>query len=178
MSEDYETATFAGGCFWCMIQPFQQEKGVLQVIAGYAGSKEKNPSYELVCSGTTGHREAVQVTFDPKKMTYKKLLDIFWRQINPTDAFGQFADKGPQYKTAIYYHDTQQKKFAETSKKELDASKRFANPIMTDIIPFTTFYPAEAYHQDYYKKHPLQYKIYSMASGRETFKEKMWNEKH
>ncbi len=177
MKEKYETATFAGGCFWCMIQPFQQQKGVLHVIAGYAGGKEKNPTYEQVVSHRTGHREAVQILFDPRKISYKKILDIFWRQIDPTDAGGQFADRGESYKTAIYYHSEEQRKLAETSKRELEKSKKFNNSIMTEILPYTTFYPAEEYHQDYYKKHPVQYKMYKIMSGRAGFQEKMWKDK-
>jgi len=176
MAVKYETATFAGGCFWCMVQPFQQEKGVLQVISGYAGGKEKNPTYHEVSSGTTGHREAVQIQYDPKKITYKKLLDIFWRQIDPTDAGGQFGDRGKQYMTAIFYHSAEQKKLAEKSKQEF-ASKKFRSPLMTEILPFTTFYPAEEYHQEYYKKNPLGYKTYKLLSGRSAYQKRVWKDK-
>ncbi len=172
-NKNYELATFAGGCFWCMIQPFNIY-GVYGVIAGYTGGKVKNPSYKEVSTGKTGHYEAVQIKYNPKKIKYEKLLEIFWRQIDPTDDNGQFADKGLQYKTAIFYHNKNQKKIAESSKKELETSKRFNKLIVTEIKPAIKFYPAEEYHQDYYKKNTLNYNIYKSASGRDDFKDKFW----
>lgn len=160
-----------------MLPPFEGIEGVNDVIAGYAGGEKKDPSYEEVSSGKTGHYEAVQITFDPEKVSYKKLVDVFWRQIDPEDEAGQFADKGSQYRTAIFYHDESQKKIAEASKKELEKTGKFA-VIATEIKPFTSFYPAEEYHQDYHKKNPLKYKAYKKLSGREGYIKKMWkNEK-
>ncbi len=167
-------ATFAGGCFWCMQPPFQQIDGVTEAVAGYAGGIKENPSYEEVSSGKTGHLESVQVTYDPEKVSYGNLLDVFWTQIDPTDQEGQFADKGPQYRTAIFYHDEEQKRIAEDSKKKLDESGKFKKPAATEIRPFTTFYPAEEYHQDYAKKKPQEYHRYKTNSGREAFIEKTW----
>jgi len=167
-------ATFAGGCFWCMQQPFQQVKGVAEVVAGYTGGTKENPTYEEVSSGTTGHLESVQVTYDPEKVTYDQLLDVFWAQIDPTDDEGQFADKGSQYRTAIFYHDDSQKRTAEASKKKLDESGKFEKPVATEIRPFTNFWPAEDYHQNYATKKPREYQMYKKYSGRETFIEKTW----
>lgn len=172
-NKNYELATFAGGCFWCMVQPFNVN-GVYEVIAGYTGGKVKNPSYEEVSAGKTGHYEAVQIKYNPKKITYEELLEIFWGQVDPTDDKGQFSDKGSQYKTAIFYHDNKQKLLAEKSKKELEKSGKFNRPIMTEIKKSPEFYPAEEYHQNYYKKNPTGYKMYKYASGREDFKEKVW----
>ncbi len=171
---DFSTATFAGGCFWCMEPAFQEADGVLDTVTGYAGGTKENPTYEEVRTGTTGHREAVQVTYDPAKISYEQLLDIFWRRIDPTDAGGQFADRGTQYQTAIFYHDNEQKQLAEQSKKELGESDKFDKPIVTDILPFTNFYEAEAYHQDYYQKQADRYKQYKKASGRQEFIDSMW----
>jgi len=162
-------ATFAGGCFWCMVQPFAKLPGVKEVVAGYTGGHVERPTYEQVCSGRTGHYEAVQVIYDPSKVTYEKLLDTFWSQIDPTDPSGQFADKGPQYRTAIFYHDEEQKRAAEESKAALDKSGKYDKPVVTQILPATVFYPAEEYHQDYYKKNPEHYKRYKIGSGREAF---------
>ena len=167
-------ATFAGGCFWCMQGPFQQVEGVTEVVAGYAGGTKENPSYEEVSTGTTGHLESVQVTFDPEKVSYGNLLDVFWTQIDPTDEEGQFADKGSQYRTAIFCHDEEQKRIAEASKKAIDASGKFSRPVATEIRPFTNFYPAEEYHQNYAKKKPREYQLYKKYSGREAFIEKTW----
>jgi len=167
-------ATFAGGCFWCMQPPFRMVEGVIEVVSGYAGGTKENPTYEEVSSGTTGHLEAVQVTYDPGKVSYEALLDTFWRQIDPTDEEGQFADKGSQYRTAIFYHDEDQKRLAEESKKKLDASGKFARPVATEIRPYTNFYPAEEYHQDYDRKNPARYHQYKVLSGRERFIEKTW----
>jgi len=173
-SKDYGVATFAGGCFWCMEPPFEKLDGVVQVYAGYAGGTEENPTYEQVSSGATGHRESIQIFYDPKKVSYKKLLDTYWMQIDPTDSGGSFVDRGKQYTSAIFYHTVEQKKLAEESKKELENSKNFDKPIDTPILPYTTFYPAEEYHQDYYKKNPLRYKFYRGNSGRDNFIETTW----
>lgn len=173
-SKTIEKATFAGGCFWCMEPPFEQLDGVLEVISGYSGGSKTNPSYEDVSSGQTDHREVIQITYDPEKVSYNKLLEVFWMQIDPTDSYGQFADRGTQYKTAIFYHSDDQKKLAEKSKNELTKSGTFKNPIVTEIIKYTTFYPAESYHQDYYKKKPDHYKQYKRLSGRASFIEKTW----
>jgi methionine-S-sulfoxide reductase len=168
------TAIFAGGCFWCMEGPFEAEPGVISVRAGYTGGKTKNPTYEEVTSGSTGHVEAIIVVYDPAKVSYERLLEIFWRQIDPTDSFGQFADKGTQYHTAIFYSDDAQKKAAEKSKKALAESKIFSKPIVTKIIKASEFYDAEDYHQDYYKKNPLHYEMYKKGSGREGFLKRIW----
>ncbi len=169
-----ETATFAGGCFWCM-EPFLAHlKGVRSVTAGYTGGRTENPTYEEVSSGATGHAEAVEVVFDPKVVSYAKLLHIYWHNIDPTAVNSQFVDHGTQYRTGIFYHSEEQRRAAEESKKELAASKRFDKPIVTEIVPATTFYPAEDYHQDYYKKNPGHYKMYHDNSGRDEFLEKTW----
>ncbi|MBF0493173.1 MAG: peptide-methionine (S)-S-oxide reductase MsrA [Deltaproteobacteria bacterium] len=169
-----QKATFAGGCFWCMEAPFEKLEGVSQVLSGYMGGSKENPTYEEVSSGSTGHLEVVQVFYDPSKISYEKLLEVFWRNIDPTDTEGQFVDKGTQYKTAIFYSDELQRKSAEESKKRLAESGKFEKPIVTSILPAKTFYPAEAYHQDYYKTHPLQYRFYRHNSGRDQFLEKFW----
>ncbi|MDD1695764.1 MAG: peptide-methionine (S)-S-oxide reductase MsrA [Methanoregula sp.] len=168
-------ATFAGGCFWCMQPPFRKVEGVIEVVSGYAGGVKVNPTYEEVSSGTTGHLESVQVTFDPGKISYETLLDIFWRQIDPNDPEGQFADRGSQYRTAIFYHDDEQKRRAELSKKKLEESGKFAKSLVTEIRPYTSFYPAEEYHQDYDRKNPRRYQNYKVLSGREPFIKKTWN---
>ncbi|HPA73307.1 MAG TPA: peptide-methionine (S)-S-oxide reductase MsrA [Spirochaetota bacterium] len=169
-----EKATFAGGCFWCMESPFERVDGVIDVVAGYTGGHVENPSYEEVCSGGTGHLEAVEVTFDPAKVGYGELLDVFWRQINPSDPGGQFADRGEQYTTAIFYHTHEQKALAEKSKAALAESGRFTGPIVTAIRPAVKFYPAEEYHQDYHATNPARYRMYRVGSGRELFLEKYW----
>lgn len=169
-----EESTFAGGCFWCMEAAFQELNGVIDVISGYSGGGEENPTYEEVSSGKTGHLEAVRVIYDSSKISYEELLDVFWRQIDPTDFGGQFADRGNQYKTAIFYHNDEQNKTAKKSKKELEESKKFDKPIVTEILPVSTFYKAEEYHQDYYKKRILQYNIYKKGSGREDFIKETW----
>ena len=169
------TATFAGGCFWCMEPPFKDLKGVLSVTVGYTGGRKPEPTYEEVCSGTTGHAEAVEISYDPEQISYEKLLDVFWQNIDPTAVNSQFADHGTQYRTAIFYHDEEQKRLAEASKERLDKSGKFAKPIMTEITEASTFYPAEEYHQEYYKKCPLRYKAYKAGSGRESFIEKTWS---
>ncbi|WP_438318816.1 peptide-methionine (S)-S-oxide reductase MsrA [Sporosarcina sp. FA9] len=170
-------ATFAGGCFWCMVKPFDRYDGVETVISGYTGGDVENPTYELVCTNKTGHREAVQITFDEDKISYNELLDIFWRQINPTDSGGQFFDRGESYKTAIYYHTEEQKEAAVQSKVNLGSSGRFAEQIATDILPAKVFYAAEVGHQDYYMKNPTHYNRYAVGSGRENFKTENWRDK-
>jgi peptide methionine sulfoxide reductase msrA/msrB len=172
---DYETATFAGGCFWCVESDFEKVDGVVAVVSGYTGGSTKNPTYQEVSSGGSGHLEAVQVIFDPKKITFDELLDIFWRHVDPTDPGGQFVDRGPQYRTAIFYHNELQRQAAEASKESLTASGKFSKPIATEIIAFTEFFKAEDYHQDYYRKNPIRYKIYRMGSGRDRFLETTWS---
>lgn len=174
---EMEKATFAGGCFWCMESPFEELDGVEEVVSGYTGGHKKDPTYQEVSSGKTGHMEAVQVTFDPSELTYKKLLDVFWMQIDPTDPNGQFADKGSQYKTAIFYHSKEQKRLAEESKKELEESGRFEEPIVTEILKASMFYKAEDYHQDYYKTCPIKYDTYKKGSGRAKFIKEKWSDK-
>ncbi len=170
-------ATFAGGCFWCMEPPFEKLDGVVSVTSGYTGGKESGPSYKEVSSGRTEHVEAVQVKYDPSRISYEYLLEVFWRQIDPTDNRGQFADRGKQYRTGIYVHDREQKKLAEASKQKLAKSGVFKKPIVTQIIWASAFYPAESYHQDYYKKNPSHYKRYRRGSGREGFLETVWGDK-
>jgi peptide methionine sulfoxide reductase msrA/msrB len=169
-----EKATLAGGCFWCMEPPYEKLEGVKEVISGYISGHKQNPTYEEVSAGTTGHAEAVQITFDPTKVSYSELLDVFWRQINPTDPDGQFADRGSQYRTVIFYHSDEQKRLAENSKEELSKSERYAKPIITEILPASQFYRAENYHQDYYKNHSTRYKIYRFFSGRDQYLKKIW----
>ena len=169
-------ATFAGGCFWCTEADFEKLPGVVKVISGYTGGNKENPTYEEVSSGTTGHIEAIQVYYDPSKITYEKLLDFFWKHIDPTDKGGQFVDRGPQYRSAIFYHDEEQKRLAEKSREALDKSGRFNKPVVTEMIQFAKFYEAEDYHQDYYKKHPFKYGYYRNGSGRDQFLRKEWGE--
>jgi peptide-methionine (S)-S-oxide reductase len=167
-------ATFAGGCFWCMEPPFDKLDGVISTISGYAGGKKKNPTYEEVSAGNTGHAEVVQITYDPKKITYEKLLEVFWRNVDPLTPNRQFCDIGSQYRTAIFYHDETQKRLAEESKKAL--AKRFKEPIVTEIVAASEFYPAEDYHQDYYTKNPLRYKYYRYSCGRDQRLEALWGQ--
>jgi len=174
--QELETATFAGGCFWCVESDFEKVEGVIEVIAGYTGGHKEKPTYEEVSSGGTGHLEAVQVLYDPRKITYQELLDIFWRHVDPTDTGGQFVDRGPQYRTAIFYHNDEQKRLAEESRDQLNESGRFDKPVATEIIMLPTFYPAEDYHQDYYKKNPIRYKLYRYNSGRDRSLKKAWGE--
>ncbi|MBI2568349.1 MAG: peptide-methionine (S)-S-oxide reductase MsrA [Candidatus Schekmanbacteria bacterium] len=169
-------ATFAGGCFWCMEKPFEEVPGVLSVISGYSGGTADRPTYEQVSSGTTGHAEAAQVAFDPTKVSYRELLDVFWRQIDPTDDGGQFADRGSQYRTEIFCHDEEQLLLAQRSKQDLQQSARFSTPIVTRISRFESFFPAEEHHQDYYKKNKAQYERYRVGSGREGFLRRVWGE--
>lgn len=172
--ERFQKATFAGGCFWCMEHPFEKLEGVKSVISGYIGGSIENPSYEQVSSGATGHLEAIEITYDPEKVTYETLLDVFWRQIDPTDEGGQFVDRGEQYTTAIFYHDENQRRIAEQSKKALNESGRYSSPVVTEIREAASFYPAEDYHQDYYKKHPDRYQFYRSGSGRDTYLKRVW----
>ena len=167
-------ATFAGGCFWCTEADFEKLPGVVKVISGYTGGDQENPSYKEVSSGGTGHVEAIQVYYDPSKITYERLLDFFWSHIDPTDKGGQFVDRGSQYRSAIFYHDEEQKRLAETSRGALSKSGRFKKPVVTEILKFNKFYKAEGYHQDYYKKHPLKYSYYRHGSGRDSFLNKVW----
>ncbi|RPI79253.1 MAG: peptide-methionine (S)-S-oxide reductase [Desulfobacteraceae bacterium] len=173
-NNNYEIATFAGGCFWCTESDFKKINGVLKVISGYTGGQTENPSYEEVCGGKTGHYEAVQVIYDPEQVTYQELLQAFWRSIDPTDTQGQFVDRGFQYRTAIFYHNEEQRVLAEESKNELERSGRFHKPIVTAILPLTKFYEAEDYHQDFYKKNPGRYTSYRHYSGRDQFIKQMW----
>jgi len=175
-SARFEKATFAGGCFWCMQPPFDQVRGVVSTVVGYAGGKEKNPTYEQVSYGRTTHRESVQIRFDPSQVSFEQLLDIFWRNINPTQADGQFADIGTQYRTAIFYHSEEQKRLAELSKERLAKSGKFRKPIVTEIIPASVFYPAEEYHQKYYLKNPADYNRYKVGSGRAGFLHSVWGD--
>lgn len=178
MSQTYEKATFAGGCFWCMVEPFDSRPGVESIISGYTGGELENPTYEQVCSNTTGHVEAVQITFDPNIMPYEQLLETFWQQIDPTDPGGQFNDRGESYQIAIFYHTEEQRKTAEESKQQLEASGKFSKPIATKILPAKPFYPAEEEHQDYYKKQSFHYRLYKKGSGREDFINKHWKQKY
>jgi peptide methionine sulfoxide reductase msrA/msrB len=175
-NNELEIATFAGGCFWCVESGFEKLSGVYEVISGYTGGHVKNPTYNQVSSGGTGHLEAVQVHYDPKQISYEILLESFWRQINPTDNGGQFVDRGDQYRPAIFYHNDTQKALAEKSRAALEASGRFSSKILTEILPAEHFYPAEDYHQDYYKKNPIRYKFYRYNSGRDQFLEKTWGD--
>ena len=173
-TSQFELAPFAGGCFWCMEGPFEAHPGVIEVLSGYTGGKKAKPSYEEVSSGSTGHLEAIQVKFDPKKVTYDELLDIYWMQVDPTDDGGQFVDRGAQYATAIYYHSPEQEKIAYKSLQALATSGRHQKKIVTPILKATNFYPAEDYHQDYYKKNPIRYKFYRSRSGRDQYLKKIW----
>ena len=174
MNSDLEVATFAGGCFWCVEADFEKLEGVKEAISGYAGGHVDNPTYKQVSAGKTGHIEAVQVYYDSKIVSYKELLDALWRQTNPTDNGGQFVDRGEQYRTAIFYHNEQQKLAAEKSRAALNSSGRFDKLVVTESYPFTKFWVAEEYHQDYYKKNPLRYKFYRYNSGRDQFLDKTW----
>lgn len=170
-------ATFAGGCFWCMESPFEKIKGVISVVSGYTGGHKEDPIYEEVSAGVTGHMEAVQILYDPSKISYSELLNIFWRQIDPTDPGGQFVDRGSQYGTAIFYHNEEQRILAEKSKEELAKSGIYEKLIVTKIIKFSKFYEAEDYHQDYHKKNPIRYKYYRFNSGRDQYLKKIWKDK-
>ena len=167
-------ATFAGGCFWCMEPPYDKLDGVIATISGYIGGKKLNPTYQEVSAGTTGHAEAVEVEYDPKKVSYEKLLDVFWHNIDPTQKDAQFCDHGTQYRSAIFVHNDEQKKLADASKAALMKSKPFKGDIVTEIVPATTFYPAEDYHQDYYMKNPVRYKLYRTGCGRDARLKEVW----
>lgn len=169
-----KTAIFAGGCFWCMQKPYDNAKGVIRAVVGYCGGGEANPTYEQVAGKKTGHRESIEVTYDPAQVSYDQLLDIFWRQIDPTQADGQFADLGLPYKAAIFYGNEEEKKLAEASKEKLGQSGKFSEPIVTEILPAAPFYPAEEYHQKYYEKNARAYQAYYVGSGRAGFLKKTW----
>ncbi len=172
--DNYEVATFAGGCFWCMQPPFDALDGVVRTTVGYTGGNEKDPTYKQVSYGKTGHAESIEIVYDPSKVTYDQLLDVYWMNIDPTDSGGQFVDRGKQYRPAIFYDNEAQRKAAEASKKKLEESGRFDKPIVVEITEATEFYPAEEYHQKFYKKDKLQYKTYRRGSGRDQFIEKHW----
>jgi methionine-S-sulfoxide reductase len=174
VDQGLEKATFAGGCFWCMEPPFDKLDGVISTISGYTGGTEKNPTYKEVSAGKTGHTESVQIVYDPARISYRELLDVFWRQIDPTTPDRQFVDQGSQYRSAIFYHDDEQKRLAEETKKEMAESGRFDGPIVTEINRAGEFWPAEEYHQDYYMKNPKRYKFYRFGSGRDRYLDKVW----
>jgi len=167
-------ATFAGGCFWCMEEVFEGLDGVVSATSGYTGGHKRNPTYEEVSAGETGHAESVEVIYDPAKVTYGKLLEFYWRNIDPTDPRGQFCDKGTQYRSAIFYHDETQKRLAEESKNAVEKSKPFRGPILTEIVPASQFYPAEEYHQNFSQKNPLRYKLYKYNCGRAQRLRELW----
>lgn len=169
-------ATFAGGCFWCMQPPFDRTEGVLSTTVGYTGGTEENPVYEEVAGGQTSHVEAVEGRFDPELVTYEELLEVFWRSIDPTDDGGQFADRGAHYRTAIFYHDEEQREVAEASREAMDRDGPFEEPIVTEIRPASTFWVGEEYHQDYYLKNPSHYQAYYAGSGRKGFLEETWGD--
>ena len=169
-----ETATFAGGCFWCMETPFEELPGVVSTTVGYTGGKTKNPTYEEVSAGGTGHAEAVQIVFDPQKVSYTKLLDVFWRNVDPLTPNAQFCDHGDQYRSAIFYHGDAQKQAAEASKRALELSGKFSQPIVTQIVAAGPFHPAEEYHQKYHRKNPARYKFYRWNCGRDQRLEELW----
>jgi peptide methionine sulfoxide reductase msrA/msrB len=173
-SENTRTAVFAGGCFWCTESDFEKVNGVIEVVSGYTGGHDDHPTYKEVSAGGTGHVEAVQVIYDPTRITYEELLDVFWRHVDPTDPGGQFVDRGSQYRSAIFYANEKERQLAEASKKRLADSGPFSKPIVTDILPLGTFYKAEDYHQDYHKRNPIRYKWYRSGSGRDKFLEKTW----
>ncbi|MCL6604909.1 MAG: peptide-methionine (S)-S-oxide reductase MsrA [Paenibacillus sp.] len=169
-----EQAMFAGGCFWCMVTPFEDLPGIQGIVSGYTGGHTDNPTYEEVKTGTTGHYEVVQITYDPALFSYEKLLELYWPQIDPTDDGGQFQDRGSQYRTAIFHYTEEQRLAALATKAQVTISRRFSSPIVTEILPATTFYRAEEYHQDYHKKSPKHYKEDREQSGRDAFIEKNW----
>jgi len=170
------TAVLAGGCFWCIQPAFDKAKGVIKTVVGYCGGTEPNPTYDLVSSEKTGYRESIQITYDPAKISYDQLLDIYWRQIDPTQADGQFTDIGPSYRAAIFYGNDDEKKIAQTSKEKLVRSGKFNKPIVTEILPAMKFYPAEAYHQKYYQQNPEHFEAFEEGSGRVSFKKKAWEQ--
>ncbi len=170
-----KTAVFAGGCFWCIQPAFDKANGVIKTVVGYCGGTEPNPTYELVSSEKTGYRESIQITYDPVKISYDRLLDIYWRQIDPTQADGQFTDIGRSYRAAIFFSNDDEKKIAETSKEKLARSGKFNKPIATEILPAMKFYPAEAYHQKYYQQNPEHFEAFEQGSGRTSFHKKTWD---
>ncbi len=172
-----EKAIFAGGCFWCMQPAFDHLPGVISTAVGYTGGRTENPTYEEVSLGRTGHTEAIEIVFDPSKIGFRELIEIFWKNINPAQENGQFADKGSQYRTVIFYHDEGQRLQAEASKQELEESGKFGGRIATEIEPAGPFYKAEDYHQEYYRKDPVHYTFYKIGSGRQSFLDKMWGRK-
>lgn len=167
-------ATFAGGCFWCMEGPFDELEGVLSTTSGYTGGETDNPTYEQVSAGGTGHTEAVQIVYDPRAISYRELLDVYWRNTDPTTPDAQFCDHGDQYRPAIFYANDEQRQVAEASKKDIERTKTFSASIVTEITPATTFYPAEEYHQDFYTKNPIRYKIYRWNCGRDARLKELW----
>ncbi len=173
-AENLAQAIFAGGCFWCMEKPFDQLEGVISTTSGYTGGQKANPTYKEVSSGGTGHAEAVQVVYDPERVSYKKLLEVFWQNVDPLDAGGQFCDRGSQYRTGIFYDTDEQRRLAEQSKQELANSGKLKKPVVTEIVALQAFYPAEDYHQDYYRKNPLQYKFYRTSCGRDRRLSELW----
>lgn len=177
MTKNQELATFAGGCFWCMVEPFEERPGIISVVSGYTGGEVEHPTYEQVATNTTGHVEAVQIAFDPTIVAYEDLVQLFWQQIDPTDPGGQFHDRGESYKTVIFYHNDEQKNIAQMSKDELEQSNKFSKPIATAITPASAFYRAEEEHQQFYKKNKAHYERYSVGSGRKDFINKHWNQK-
>ena len=174
--EGLAAATFAGGCFWCMEPPYDELEGVISTTSGYTGGEVPDPTYEQVSAGGTGHAEVVRVVYDPSKVTYEKLLDVFWHNIDPTQADGQFCDRGDQYRSAIFYHGEEQQRLAQQSLEELRENKPFEEPIVTEITAAGPFYPAEDYHQDYYEKNPIQYKFYRWSCGRDDQLAEVWGE--
>lgn len=170
-------ATFAGGCFWCMEEAFEKVEGVVEVVSGYTGGQVKNPTYEAVSAGGTGHAEAVEISYDPKKVTYEQLLKEFWRNVDPTTPDRQFCDRGDQYRPAIFYQNEEQKQLAEASKQVIEQTKTFSEPIRIEIVQASEFYPAETYHQDYYKKNPIRYKFYKWNCGRAQRLQKLWGKR-
>jgi peptide-methionine (S)-S-oxide reductase len=170
------TATFAGGCFWCMERPFEDLPGVLSVTSGFTGGHAKDPTYDQVSAGKTGHAEAVQIVFDPAKITYEELLDVFWHNVDPLTPNAQFCDRGSQYRSAIFYEGEAQQKAALASKKKIEDSKRFDKPVATEIVAASTFYPAEEYHQDFYKKNPVRYLSYRTGCGRDRRLHELWGD--
>jgi methionine-S-sulfoxide reductase len=170
------TAVFAGGCFWCIQPAFDKAKGVIKTVVGYCGGTEPNPTYEIVSSEKTDYRESIQITYDPTTISYDQLLDIYWRQIDPTQSDGQFTDIGPSYRAAIFYGNDDEKKIAETSKEKLAGSGKFNKPIVTELLPAMKFYPAEAYHQKYYQQNPEHFEAFEKGSGRVSFKKKAWEQ--
>ena len=173
-TSDTRAAYFAGGCFWCVEADFEKLPGIVDVISGYTGGRTENPTYEEVSSGTTGHVEAVAVFYDPKLVSYDQLVEYFWHHVDPTDAGGQFVDRGEQYRSIIFYQDREERETAQRSKASLEASGVFSRPIVTEILPASTFYPAEAYHQNYYQENPIRYRFYRFASGRDQFLHRVW----